>query len=276
MATSTAPPAAQLPTRPPVQQGAVREDRTYDESVKTTSGLSVSVIIPTYNESENVERVIDRCRTALAGHPFEIVIVDDDSPDGTWRVVSTVYAGDSRIRVIRRTEERGLATAVSHGIRAATYDCCVILDADLQHPPEKIPALLAALESGADIAIASRYTAGGGIENWSPYRRFVSRGALVIAKLLIPQVRSVTDPMSGFFAFRRELVSGVTLAPIGYKILLELLVRCEYTLVVDVPYVFHQREHGESKLSLREYLDFLEHAFQLARWARRYPRPHLT
>ena len=182
---------------------------------------SVSIIIPTYNERENIEQVVERCRDALSGYRFEIVVVDDDSPDRTWQFVRSEYETLDAIRVVRRTEESGLATAVSRGFDEATYDLCAVIDADLQHPPEKLPELIAAFESGADIVIGSRHVPGGGVENWSRFRRLVSRGAMAIAKLALPPTRGISDPMSGFFAVRRDILDGVSLAPTGYKILLE-------------------------------------------------------
>lgn len=224
---------------------------------------SVSIIIPTYNERENIERVVERCRAALSGYCVEIVVVDDDSPDKTWQIVEDTYAGSEAVRIVRRTEESGLATAVSRGFDEATYEFCAVIDADLQHPPEKLPELIAAFDDGADIVIGSRHVDGGGVANWSRFRRIVSHGAMAIAKLTLPPTRGIADPMSGFFAVRREVIDGVSLAPTGYKILLELLMKGEYEHVVEIPYVFTERERGESNLTIEEYWEFLEHIYQL-------------
>ncbi|EMA52675.1 MULTISPECIES: polyprenol monophosphomannose synthase [Halococcus] len=226
---------------------------------------SVSIIIPTYNERENIERVVDRCRAALEDYRFEIVVVDDDSPDKTWQLVADAYEGAETVRIVRRTEESGLATAVSRGFDEATAELCAVIDADLQHPPEKLPAFIEAFDTGADIVIGSRHVAGGGVENWSLLRRIVSRGAMAIAKLALPPTRGISDPMSGFFAIRREIIDGVALAPTGYKILLEVLMKCEYDRIAEVPYVFTERERGESKLTADEYLGFLTHIYDLRR-----------
>ena len=248
----------------PSRSGAGTARSSVDETDGTVDGnRSVSIIIPTYNERENIEQVVERCREALSGYRFEIVVVDDDSPDRTWQFVRSEYETLDAIRVVRRTEESGLATAVSRGFDEATYDLCAVIDADLQHPPEKLPELIAAFESGADIVIGSRHVPGGGVENWSRFRRLVSRGAMAIAKLALPPTRGISDPMSGFFAVRRDILDGVSLAPTGYKILLEILLKCEYDRVVEVPYVFTERERGESKLSAGEYLGFLEHVYDL-------------
>nr|WP_237713446.1 polyprenol monophosphomannose synthase [Halococcus hamelinensis] len=254
-------------------------DRSGVPADATVAGLdaherSVSIIIPTYNERENIEQVVERCRDALAEYRFEIVVIDDDSPDETWRFVEDEYEGLEVVRVVRRTEESGLATAVSRGFDEATYELCAVIDADLQHPPEKLPELIAAFDSGADIVIGSRHVPGGGVENWSRFRRLVSRGAMTIAKAALPPTRGISDPMSGFFAVRREILAGVSLAPTGYKILLEILLKCEYDRVVEVPYVFTERERGESKLSAGEYLGFLEHVYDLRRDGYAVRDPH--
>ena len=230
---------------------------------ESAQDVPVTVILPTYNEAENVERAIERCRAALSAHTAEILVVDDDSPDRTWQLVRTAYLNAEDVRVVRRTGERGLASAVSKGFEEASHQVCAVMDADLQHPPEKLPDLLAAFEDGVDLVIGSRHLPGGGIENWSLQRRIVSRGASTVAKAVLPQTRGIADPLSGFFAVRQRVVHDVELAPTGYKILLEVLARCEYDGVAEVPYVFTERERGESKLTGAEYRNFLEHLLSL-------------
>lgn len=230
---------------------------------ESTRDVPVSVILPTYNEAENVERAIERCRAALSTHRAEILVVDDDSPDRTWQLVRTAYLDAEDVRVVRRTGERGLASAVSKGFEEARHEVCAVMDADLQHPPEKLPDLLAAFDDGVDLVVGSRYLHGGGIENWSLQRRLVSRGASAVAKAVLPQTRDIADPLSGFFAVRKGAVHDVELAPTGYKILLEVLVKCDYDGVAEVPYVFTERERGESKLTSGEYRNFLEHVISL-------------
>ncbi len=223
----------------------------------------VSVIIPTYNEAETIEATIDRCRSALAAYRSELLIVDDDSPDRTWQLVRTAYGDADDVRVIRRVDESGLASAVTRGFEEAAHPFCVVMDGDLQHPPERVPDLLAAFDDDVDVVIGSRHVDGGGIENWSGRRRAVSAGARAISKLLVPPARGVSDPLSGFFAVRREVVEGVELSPTGYKILLEVLVKGNYRGVAEVPYEFSQRHRGESKLTPVEYLNFLKHVATL-------------
>lgn len=236
---------------------------SFEQLPTQTSG--VSVIIPTYNEVENVERVVDRCLLALSDYETEILVVDDDSPDRTGEVARELYSDDPRVRVVRRTDDHGLAQSVSEGFRRARYGYCAVIDADLQHPPEKLPALLGALDDGAQVAIGSRYVEGGGIENWSTYRKLVSWGATRLARRALRVTRAASDPMSGFFAVRREVVDGVELNPRGYKILLEVLSKgtYDYDCVTEVPYVFRERERGESNLTPAEYKTFLEHLVML-------------
>jgi len=240
------------------------ESQSAPKPAADRSAGSVSVIVPTYNERENVTRVVEHSLASLDGYDAEVIVVDDDSPDGTWRVAQSYYDDDERVRVVRRTEQRGLATAVSRGFAEATGEYCAVIDADLQHPPSALPRLLSALDDGADIAIGSRYTAGGGIESWSFLRRAVSWGATWLSKAGIPATRGLTDPLSGLFAARRSIVTGVSLSPRGYKILLEILSKCRYERVVEVPYTFLERERGQSKLTAAQYRAFCEHALALS------------
>lgn len=223
--------------------------------------VTASVIIPTYNEIENVEAVVDRTLRALEETEFavEVLVMDDDSPDRTWEYTAEKYASDSRVRVVRRTEHPGLSMAVSEGFVRATGTFCAVIDADLQHPPERLPMLFDALVDGADVAVGSRYVEGGGIENWSTSRRMVSKSATALTRLGVPTARNLSDPMSGFFAVRRSIVDSALLEPRGYKILLEIFAKCDVDEVVEIPYVFRERERGESKLTLAEYQRFAEH-----------------
>jgi dolichol-phosphate mannosyltransferase len=225
---------------------------------------SLSVIVPTFNEAANVRPLLERIARALAGIDYDLTFVDD-STDGTAEVLAALAQEAPRLRVVHRQDRRGLASAVTEGIALARGDVVCVLDADLQHPPEIVPALLEALErTGADLAIASRYVPGGSNVTLSPSRRLVSHGAIALARLLLARARPVADPVSGFFAFRRRIVQGVSLRPIGYKILLEVLVRGNVTSVVEVPYRFDTREAGESKLTLAQNWLYLKHVLALA------------
>lgn len=231
------------------------------------SAIGVSVIIPTFNERENISSVISKCLQALSPQTFdaEIIVVDDDSDDYTWQYPPRLFGHDPRVRVLRRQEgEKGLAQSVTAGFELATHEYCAVIDADLQHPPEKLVELFTALDDGADIAIGSRHVAGGGIENWPLSRKVVSKGATICARTFLSDAREVSDPMSGFFAIRRSVIDGVDLDPHGYKILLEILGKGRYERVTEIPYIFRDRERGESKLTSEEYKHFLEHLGQLA------------
>jgi len=226
--------------------------------------LELSLIAPTYNERENVSTLASRVHQALEGYRYELIVVDDNSPDGTAEVAEAL-AGQYPIRVICRKDERGLATAVVAGFRAAQGKVLGVIDADLQHPPEMLPGLLQAIREGADVAVGSRYVAGGGVEGWSLTRKIMSRGAGGFARVLLSSARQVKDPMSGFFLFRSGVIEGVELKPIGYKILLEVIARGNVKQVKEVPYVFREREKGQSKLNLKEQRTYIQHVCGLAR-----------
>ncbi|MEM1206369.1 MAG: polyprenol monophosphomannose synthase [Acidobacteriota bacterium] len=225
--------------------------------VPRPADVAVSVVLPTFNEAENVQAVVFAVQRALRGVPsHEILVVDDDSPDGTWRIARDLGQVDDRIRCVRRLHERGLASAIFDGLRRAKGDVLVVIDADFQHDPEVIPNLVAALKR-ADLAVASRYTAGGAMASWSSTRRFMSRLATSLGRwaLGLP----VADPMSGFFAIRRPTFRGVEdrLRPRGFKALLEILSKARNASVTEVPYTFGPRRAGTSKLGAGVMLDYL-------------------
>ncbi|AEH25173.1 glycosyltransferase [Pyrococcus yayanosii] len=225
----------------------------------------ISIIVPTYNERDNLEELFSRIDKALADREYEIIVVDDDSPDRTWELaeeLSLIYP----VRVVRRTRERGLSSAVIRGFKEARGEILVVMDADLQHPPEVIPLLVEAIERGADIAIASRYVKGGKVESWPLYRRLISKGAIMIGRVALPKIRGIKDPVSGFFALRREVIEGVELNPVGFKILMELLVKGHYSKVAEIPFSFGLRRAGKSKLRGKTMLNYLRHVYRLMRW----------
>jgi dolichol-phosphate mannosyltransferase len=230
--------------------------------------IALSLIIPTYNERDNIGILLERVHEVLteAGHPFEVIVVDDDSPDRTWEVAQALITDYPRLRVIRRVNERGLARAVVRGWQEARGDLLAVMDGDLQHPPETLGPLIEALQQpDVDIAVASRHTEGGGVSRWSVIRRGISWMATLTATWVMPgTLATVRDPMSGFFALRRAVIEGRRLAPEGYKILLEVLARGRYQAVKEVPYIFVERESGQSKLTARQYLEFGAHLTRLS------------
>lgn len=225
--------------------------------------MEVSVVVPTFREAKNLPVLADALADALAGVAYEAVVVDDDSRDGTEEACAEI-ASRHPLRLIVRRGERGLASAVLRGMREATGRYLVVMDADLSHPPDAVPRLVAALRDGADFAVGSRYVPGGSTEEgWGVYRWLNSKAATVMAWPLA----KVADPMAGFFALPRELLDAAeALDPIGYKIGLELLVKCRCRRVVEVPIHFRNRLHGESKLSLKEQVNYLRHLGRLYRF----------
>ena len=223
----------------------------------------ISLVVPTYKERQNIERLVERTGAALQslGEPFELIIVDDDSPDGTAEEVARLQQTRPWLKILVRKHERDLSTAVIAGWRVATGDALGCMDADLQHPPEKLAALAQRLrQTEADIVIGSRHVKGGGVSNWSLLRRFVSWTATLMAGFILPgTLGKALDPMSGFFLIRRRVIERVALNPIGYKILLEVLGRGDYTRVEEVPYVFEERAHGGSKMSSKTVVHYLAH-----------------
>ena len=241
-----------------------------EEIVETGVGLQVSVVIPTYREAENLPVVVPRVAEALEQHGLsaEIVIVDDDSRDGTEEVCADL-ADRWPVRLITRRGERGLSSAVLRGMNEARGEVLVVMDADLSHPPENVPELIEALDAeDADFVIGSRYVAGGDTDGqWGLLRWLNSR----VATLLARPFTAARDPMAGFFALRRETYRRADeLNPVGYKIGLELIVKCGCRRVREVPIFFHQRLHGESKLSWKEQLNYLRHLARLAEYRLRH------
>jgi dolichol-phosphate mannosyltransferase len=217
----------------------------------------LSVIVPTYNERENIAELIERIEGALREIPFELVIVDDNSPDGTSELATRSGMRYGNVRVMRRAGRLGLGSAVAYGLEMADGEVIAVMDADLQHPPELLPLMYQWVERGNSLVVASRYVRGGRATGLSTFRRFVSSCAVKLSHLLLPKVRGIKDPVSGFFMLRREVVDRVKLNPTGFKVLLEILVEGKYGSVMELPYTFESREKGRSKLDLREVLRYI-------------------
>jgi dolichol-phosphate mannosyltransferase len=227
----------------------------------------LSLVIPTYNEAANITnvvKVLSRVLTEIHPDNYELIVVDDDSPDRTWELAESLIADYPQLRVLRREGERGLASAVVRGWQAARGEVLGAIDGDLQHPPHMLRQLSIAIDRGADLAVASRNVAGGGVSRWSFSRRCLSRGAQMLGLIVLPEVLGrISDPMSGYFLLRRSAISGVNLNPIGYKILLEALGRGRIDRIVEVGYVFSERQQGESKVTWKQYLEYLHHLIRL-------------
>ena len=223
-------------------------------------GLSqLSVVVPTFNERDNVTTLFRRLEKTLAGIPFEVVFVDDNSPDGTWQVVRALSREDHRVRCIRRIGRRGLSGACIEGILASSAPYAAVIDADLQHDETQLPKMLALLQSGeSDLVVGSRYIEGGSAKSFDRKRAGASQLATEVAKRVL-QVQ-VADPMSGFFMIRRDRFEALApqLSTQGFKILLDVVATAHGELrVKEIPYTFGSRLHGESKLDSMVALDFL-------------------
>ena len=228
--------------------------------------VHLSLVVPTFNEAANIRPLLRSLHGVLTatGASFELLVVDDDSPDRTWEAASEVARELPDIRVLRRTGASGLATAVICGWSHARGSVLGVIDGDGQHPPDVVADLLAAMDDRTDVAVASRHVPGGGVSNWSAARRLLSRGAQALGLLLLPgTVGRVTDPMSGYFLVRRDVVTGAELDPVGYKILLEVLARGDVRRVAERPYVFLERQRGESKVAAGHYVGYLRHLMRL-------------
>jgi dolichol-phosphate mannosyltransferase len=219
----------------------------------------LSVVVPTFNERDNVATLYRRLETALAGTAWEVIFVDDNSPDGTWDVVRDLARQDGRVRCIRRIGRRGLSGACIEGILASSAPCAAVIDADLQHDETQLPKMLALLQSGeAELVVGSRYIEGGSADSFNRQRAGASQLATEVAKRVL-RVK-IADPMSGFFMIRRDRFEQLApqLSTQGFKILLDIVATARGDLKVkEIPFTFGSRLHGESKLDSMVALDFL-------------------
>jgi dolichol-phosphate mannosyltransferase len=235
-----------------------------NEAIRPGQGTAVvtpelSVVVPTFNERDNVIALFRKLETALAGRAWEVIYVDDNSPDGTWDVVRALAREDSRVRCIRRIGRRGLSGACIEGILASSAPCAAVIDADLQHDETQLPKMLALLQGGeADLVVGSRYVEGGSADSFDRQRAGFSMLATSVAKKLLRV--EIADPMSGFFMIRRDRFEQLApqLSTQGFKILLDIVATARGSLrIKEIPYSFGSRLHGESKLDSMVALDFL-------------------
>jgi dolichol-phosphate mannosyltransferase len=225
----------------------------------TTTPCQLSVVVPTFNERDNVVALYRKLDAALKGIAWEVIYVDDNSPDGTSDVVRKLAAEDPRVRCIRRVGRRGLSGACIEGILASSAPCAAVMDADLQHDETQLPKMLALLESGAaELVVGSRYIEGGSAASFDSQRAGFSKFATSVAKRLLRV--EIADPMSGFFMIRRDRFEQLApeLSTQGFKILLDIVATARGTLrTIEIPFTFGSRLHGESKLDSMVALDFL-------------------
>lgn len=218
----------------------------------------LALTIPTLREAKNLPGLLSHVRSVLdsVGIDYEILIVDDDSGDGTEQIISAIHREDPRVRLLVRKGERGLSGAVLHGWRNTDAGILGVMDADLQHPPELLPALIAAIQAGNDLAIGSRYTAGGQLGKWNPIRKFLSSAAIWATWPIQRPGTRAKDPMTGFFMLRRECIDGLKFQPSGFKLLLEILVRGRIHSVKELPLNFGLRAQGASKANFKVGWDY--------------------
>ena len=240
----------------------------------------LSIIIPTYNESENIVHLLDRIKKNLFQKMFtEIIIVDDNSPDGTSNIVQNYIKQNPiknsektlpySMKIITRKIKNGLIPAILEGVKNSYGDYILIMDADLSHPPELIPKMTEKLlENPNSIVIASRYIKNGAIIGWPFKRKLISKGASKIARLGL-NVNNVTDPMSGFFIVPRSILNQIQIDTKGYKILLEILVKSHNMSIQEIPYTFHDRTFGKSKMSSNVIFDYISSVWHLYKYGKK-------
>jgi dolichol-phosphate mannosyltransferase len=233
----------------------------------------ISIIIPTYNESQNIINILKSIGSNLPKNLLtQAIIVDDNSPDGTGKIVEDYLKNlkkmaDYTIEIIHRKAKDGLGSAILNGIQHAKGDTIVVMDSDFSHPPQIIPKLIDSVKKYKfDIAVASRYIKGGNIKGWSLKRKIMSKFATLIAKKGLGI--TAKDPMSGFFAFKKNILNGLNIDAIGYKILLEILVKTKNVTITEIPYTFQDRELGSSKLNLKIILDYYKSVWKLYRYGK--------
>lgn len=233
--------------------------------------MKLSIISPTLNEAQNIPTLIEHLQRALGDMDYEILIVDDNSPDLTWSVAEQISRNDPRVKTLRRMQNPGLGRAVVDGFSAAEGDILACIDADLQHDPSILPAMIAELQRGMDIVVGSRHVEGGGFGKWSRWRRFESWCANKVAQVLLGF--EVKDLMSGYFLIWREDFNRIQeqLSENGFKILLEILAKLRTARVKEVPYTFRSRAVGESKLSSKIVLLYFKQLWRLCGESRRAP-----
>jgi len=222
----------------------------------------LTVIIPTFREEANIRTIISEVDTVFrnSGLNGEILVVDDNSPDNTIAIVTELKQTLPNLNLLVRTSDHGLSQSVADGFSHASADIFVVIDADLSHPPALIPKMYAEIRAGADIVIGSRYMEGGGIRKWPLKRRIISLGATFLGRLLFPEV---TDPVSGFFALKKSVITGAKLKPRGYKILLEVLGKGIWENDKEIPFEFSDREVGSSKLKIKTIIEYAQQVIDI-------------
>lgn len=247
-------------------------------ALSNSNSVTFSIVIPTYNESDNIIRLITEIEKNIPkSDSTEIVIVDDNSPDGTGKLVENYIkeqklndtkenlpnSKNHRVKLVHRSEKNGLIPAILDGVKQSSGVNILIMDADFSHPPEIIPRMMNELKLNPDtIIVGSRYVEGGRVIGWPKKRKLLSRGASTLARFGL-KVKSVKDPMSGLFALPRTLIQNISIDTKGYKILLEILVKNKQVPIIEIPYTFTDRQSGKSKMSYNVIFNYAEAIWQL-------------
>jgi dolichol-phosphate mannosyltransferase len=238
-------------------------------------GPVLSVVVPTFNEIENLCDFLAAVRHTLdAAMPgsYEVIVVDDDSPDGTWEAAARLAAGFPQLRVVRRCHERGLARAVIRGWQVARGAVLGTINADFQHPPELLARMVPRV-ADSDLVVATRHGDGGSLGDWGFKRRVTSWGAGRIGRVLLPEVFArISDPLSGCYLIRREAIQGIELKPLGYKSLMEVVIRGRVRRIRECGYEMRKRHRGKSKVHALHPLQYVRHVFRLRAESRRQRR----
>ncbi|WOF17123.1 glycosyltransferase family 2 protein [Methanoplanus sp. FWC-SCC4] len=224
----------------------------------------LTIIIPTFNERDNIENIVESVSGVMhdAGIITEVLVVDDNSDDGTIEKVREMQEKYSNLELIVRYDDHGLSQSVTEGFYKAKADIIQVIDADFSHPPKMIPEFYTSVaQDGNDVVIGSRYLKGGDIENWPLKRRLISLGATFFGRILFPEI---TDPVSGFFAIKRDVIKNAVMKPRGYKILMEVLGKGHWYQAKEIPFVFKDREEGDSKLKLSTIIDYILQCIDIA------------
>ncbi|MGD1005070.1 MAG: glycosyltransferase family 2 protein [Methanoregulaceae archaeon] len=222
----------------------------------------LTVIIPTFNEEANIRKIVIEVDEVLSKSSLngEILVVDDNSPDGTIGIVNELKKAKTNVSLLVRTSDHGLSQSVADGFLHASSEVFVVIDADFSHPPSIIPKMYEEIRAGTDVVIGSRYMEGGGIRKWPLKRRVISLGATFLGRVLFPDI---TDPVSGFFAVRKSVVTQAQLKPRGYKILLEVLGKGVWENDKEIPFEFSDREIGASKLKIKTIIEYAQQVLNI-------------
>ncbi len=238
------------------------------------SVTEISIILPTYNESKNIGGILEHIQNFMPKDTkSETIVVDDNSPDNTAKIAEDYFNSikektSHTINVIKRKAKDGLSSAILNGIQQATGNTIIVMDSDFSHPPQIIPKLIDTLkQTRCDIVVASRYVKGGSIQGWPYKRKIMSKVATIIANKGLGV--NTKDPMSGFFAFNKNILKGINFDAIGYKMLLEILVKTKGVKVQEIPYAFTDRKEGASKLAVSTIFDYCKSVWKLYKYGRR-------